>query len=106
VRLFCLPRVSRKMKSNYPLVAGAVGTSPITVWASNATDVILDLSGYLVPPNPDGQAHGSALERDFQFNPSVVNTRHKLTIGTLLKMDQTVSLHRSQCSGEIRCCSS
>jgi hypothetical protein len=37
-----------RVKSNYALVAGGVGTGLVSVWASNATDVILDVSGYFV----------------------------------------------------------
>jgi hypothetical protein len=37
-----------RVKSNYALVAGGVGTGYVSVWASNATDVILDVSGYFV----------------------------------------------------------
>jgi hypothetical protein len=37
-----------RVKSNYALVAGGVGTGDVSVWASNATDVILDVSGYFV----------------------------------------------------------
>jgi hypothetical protein len=41
------------VKSNYALVAGGVGTGLVSVWASNATDVVLDVSGYFVqiPPS-------------------------------------------------------
>jgi hypothetical protein len=37
-----------RVKSNYALVAGGVGTGLVSVWASDATDVILDVSGYFV----------------------------------------------------------
>jgi hypothetical protein len=37
-----------RVKSNYSLVAGGVGTGLVNVWASNATDVVLDVSGYFV----------------------------------------------------------
>jgi hypothetical protein len=42
-----------RVKSNYALVAGGVGTGLVSVWASNATDVVLDVSGYFVqiPPS-------------------------------------------------------
>ena len=34
-----------RVKSNYALVAGGAGTGYVSVWVSNATDVILDVSG-------------------------------------------------------------
>jgi hypothetical protein len=41
-----------RVKSNYALVAGGVGTGDVSVWASNATDVILDVSGYFIQIQP------------------------------------------------------
>jgi hypothetical protein len=41
-----------RVKSNYALVTGGVGTGDVSVWASNATDVILDVSGYFVQIEP------------------------------------------------------
>jgi hypothetical protein len=41
-----------RIKANYALVAGGVGTGLVSVWASNATDVILDISGYFVQAAP------------------------------------------------------
>jgi hypothetical protein len=43
-----------RVKSNYALVAGGVGSGDVSVWASNATDVILDVSGYFVLPPVSG----------------------------------------------------
>ena len=48
----------------------------------------------------------SILERHFQFHPGVIDVRYKLTIWALLKMDQAISLHRSQGSGQVGCRSS
>jgi hypothetical protein len=45
-----------RVKSNYALVAGGVGTGDVNVWASNATDVILDVSGYFVQAPATGPA--------------------------------------------------
>jgi hypothetical protein len=41
-----------RVKSNYALVAGGVGTGLISVWASNVTDVVLDVSGYFIQIQP------------------------------------------------------
>jgi hypothetical protein len=41
-----------RVKSNYALVTGGVGTGLVSVWASNGTDVILDVSGYFVRVPP------------------------------------------------------
>jgi hypothetical protein len=43
-----------RVKANYALVAGGVGTGLVSVWASDATDVILDVSGYFVQIPPSG----------------------------------------------------
>jgi lysophospholipase L1-like esterase len=45
-----------RVKSNYALVAGGGGTGDVSVWASNATDVILDVSGYFVQAPATGPA--------------------------------------------------
>jgi hypothetical protein len=45
-----------RVKSRYALVAGGVGTGLVSVWASDATDVILDVSGYFVQAPSTGQA--------------------------------------------------
>src|ERR1700679_3958610 len=45
-----------RVKSNYALVAGGAGTGMVSVWASDATDVILDVSGYFVQAPSTGQA--------------------------------------------------
>jgi hypothetical protein len=45
-----------RVKSNYALVAGETGTGLVSVWASDATDVILDVSGYFVQTPSTGQA--------------------------------------------------
>jgi hypothetical protein len=43
-----------RIKANYALVAGGAGTGLISVWASNATDLVLDVSGYFVQPPASG----------------------------------------------------
>ena len=45
-----------RVKSNYALVAGGAGTGDVSVWTSNATDVILDVSGYFVQAPERGPA--------------------------------------------------
>jgi hypothetical protein len=50
-----------RVKSNYALVAGGVGTGDVSVWASNATDVILDVSGYFVLPPVSGASTSAIL---------------------------------------------